>query len=628
MTQVILCIEDEQLILHTLVKEVQDVVGDAVQVEGASGGRAALDVFDDLLGKDGEFPIAISDYLMPDVNGDEVLAEIHRRSPMTKTILLTGKANIEGVGNAVNRAGLYHYITKPWEREDLALTVKEALKSYRQEKDLLNRLHDLEDERSKVLRERKVIDTLSRILTDKIEELEKQKGELEEVSKELNITTVEKLLIEQEAEKMSRLLSSLQNNLKNNLFIRSVLHSLVNMLQIQFSIDKRENRLVDEIRETVRLVTEKLGQTAPPELVTLNNELLPRISYQRKKTELNVHKSLTGYVKAVQRSLLGESVYFSAKPTNLTVIVSRVRQKYREILEDKKRGLIRFTLELHQDDVHLCVFDFALITIIENLLTNSIRKVLESKKTPMWIKLVTFEERIRNDVFTMLKWMDSGTGVEENRKKTIFEGDSDKTEEGDHGVGLSDIRNTVESVGGFVRETGVYGEGAVFLLGFPKVEKAEEIDFDKEIEEEQSFVFPKEMQRKAVFIVEDHINVARDLREFLQNAGIRKVEIFSSGKKVLDRLQETNGRPDLILTDLEMEPVDGGHLIESLRKRKIEVPVLVVSGMLFKDDPAGYARLIELNKLGVRDVVTKPVDFAELFEKLKRILKNPQAGGR
>ncbi len=41
--------------------------------------------------------------------------------------MLTGQADMEAVINAVNEANLYHYIGKPWETINLAMTIKEAL---------------------------------------------------------------------------------------------------------------------------------------------------------------------------------------------------------------------------------------------------------------------------------------------------------------------------------------------------------------------------------------------------------------------------------------------------------------------------------------------------------------------
>jgi response regulator RpfG family c-di-GMP phosphodiesterase len=69
---------------------------------------------------------------MPGMKGDEFLYIMHQKSRKTLSILLTGQADAEAVGRALNRAKLYRYISKPWEEPDLVLTIKEALRSYLQ----------------------------------------------------------------------------------------------------------------------------------------------------------------------------------------------------------------------------------------------------------------------------------------------------------------------------------------------------------------------------------------------------------------------------------------------------------------------------------------------------------------
>jgi sensor histidine kinase regulating citrate/malate metabolism len=143
--------------------------------------------------------------------------------------------------------------------------------------------------------------------------------------------------------------------------------------------------------------------------------------------------------------------------------------KYREILSGEKTGRpIRFTVDLPDAGIRLWIFDFALVNIVENLLANSIRKVLEAERGERWIRLAAGEAERMNEAYVILYWSDNGPGVPAERKRSIFEGDSDKVESGDHGVGLPDVKTTIESAGGFIREQGAPGAGAEFVLGFPK----------------------------------------------------------------------------------------------------------------------------------------------------------------
>jgi class 3 adenylate cyclase/ActR/RegA family two-component response regulator len=129
---VILCIDDEPMVLDSLRRQLSQALENEYEIETAIGGRDALELIEELLEEGSQIAVAISDYIMPDLKGDEVLKKIHEMSPCTLKIMLTGQASVEGITNAINTAKLYRYIAKPWQNEDLLLTVKEAIKSYSQ----------------------------------------------------------------------------------------------------------------------------------------------------------------------------------------------------------------------------------------------------------------------------------------------------------------------------------------------------------------------------------------------------------------------------------------------------------------------------------------------------------------
>ncbi|MGB3262723.1 MAG: adenylate/guanylate cyclase domain-containing protein [Microcoleus sp.] len=130
--QVIICVDDDNTVLKSLKAELQEAVGNAYLIEIAEGGEEALELLEELLLDGYEVPLIISDHIMPEMKGDELLKQVHLLSPQTIKIMLTGQADIEAVGNAIKNANLYRYMAKPWQQEDLNLTVKEAVNSYRQ----------------------------------------------------------------------------------------------------------------------------------------------------------------------------------------------------------------------------------------------------------------------------------------------------------------------------------------------------------------------------------------------------------------------------------------------------------------------------------------------------------------
>ena len=133
---VIVCIDDEPAVLDSLKIELKRALGNECIIETAEGGVDALELVKELQLENAEVALVLSDYIMPDIKGDELLGQIHRLSPQTLTIMLTGQADLTAVGNAIKSAKLYRYIPKPWHTEDLKITVLEAVHSYLQERKL------------------------------------------------------------------------------------------------------------------------------------------------------------------------------------------------------------------------------------------------------------------------------------------------------------------------------------------------------------------------------------------------------------------------------------------------------------------------------------------------------------
>ena len=74
--------------------------------------------------------LVISDYMMPGMNGAEFLRVVKERSPDTIRIMLTGHADTGAVMGAINEGAVYKFILKPWNDDDLRITVALALEQF------------------------------------------------------------------------------------------------------------------------------------------------------------------------------------------------------------------------------------------------------------------------------------------------------------------------------------------------------------------------------------------------------------------------------------------------------------------------------------------------------------------
>jgi len=71
--------------------------------------------------------LIITDQRMPQMTGVELLERILKKYPHIITIILTGYSDIDIVLKAINEIGVYKFILKPWENEDLYWTIVRAL---------------------------------------------------------------------------------------------------------------------------------------------------------------------------------------------------------------------------------------------------------------------------------------------------------------------------------------------------------------------------------------------------------------------------------------------------------------------------------------------------------------------
>lgn len=102
----------------------------------------------DILDKN-HIKVVISDQRMPDISGIELLKQIKSKYPDIILILMTGYTDLQAIIDAINEVGIYKYMAKPWEKEDLKLIINNAIKSYNLEKENNKLISDLKTAKEK-----------------------------------------------------------------------------------------------------------------------------------------------------------------------------------------------------------------------------------------------------------------------------------------------------------------------------------------------------------------------------------------------------------------------------------------------------------------------------------------------
>lgn len=85
--------------------------------------------------KENNIEIIITDQRMPNMTGVEFLEMVLQLNPDPMRILLTGYADLNAVIEAVNKGKIFHYLSKPWNEEELDMTILRAYDIYKKRKE-------------------------------------------------------------------------------------------------------------------------------------------------------------------------------------------------------------------------------------------------------------------------------------------------------------------------------------------------------------------------------------------------------------------------------------------------------------------------------------------------------------
>ena len=124
---VILCVDDERVILDSLKTQLKAAFGNVYLYEVAENAEEALELIEELNQDDINIILIVSDWLMPGMKGDEFLIQVHQFFPKIVKIMLTGQADYHAIERVSKTANLYRCLSKPWSENELIETLQAAL---------------------------------------------------------------------------------------------------------------------------------------------------------------------------------------------------------------------------------------------------------------------------------------------------------------------------------------------------------------------------------------------------------------------------------------------------------------------------------------------------------------------
>ncbi|MBI4881559.1 MAG: response regulator [Planctomycetes bacterium] len=119
----ILLVDDSPELLQALMRQHRKSFNLVI----AESGEEAVRLF----AEKGPFPVVVSDFQMPGMNGITFLGKVREQWPDTIRIMLTGQADVDVAVNAVNQGRIYRFLSKPCEKELFESVLNEALEQHR-----------------------------------------------------------------------------------------------------------------------------------------------------------------------------------------------------------------------------------------------------------------------------------------------------------------------------------------------------------------------------------------------------------------------------------------------------------------------------------------------------------------
>ena len=651
----ILTIDDERHIRESFRNYLED--HDFIVIT-AENGRVGLELFEQ------HHPdLVLVDLRMPEVDGLQVLQQIHTAAPDTPLIVISGTGVITDAVEAL-RLGAWDYLLKPVEDLDVLLhAVRRCLeraslirenRRYQQnlEEEIKNRTAELEKTYSSLREsEEKFVKifqfspdaiVISRMADNRIIDVNETFTNLLGFSRDEAVGhTTSELDIWVSDDDRRSILQRLQTqgeclNFNTNFRNREgvILAALYSSRTFELAGENHAISIARDMTEQRKLENqlmqaqkmESIGRLAGGVAHDFNNLLTSIMGY----TEMTIcdlepedphyHHLNTVYraaenAKILTRQLLafGRKQVLEMLPTDLGAVL----QGFERIIRRTIREDIRIEFRLAPDLNPVRADSAQLEQIIMNLAVNAQDAMpgggtllFETANVDLDEEYVHTHPGSRPETYVMLAVSDSGCGMDQNTLRNLFEPFFTTKPVGQGtGLGLSTVYGIVKQHDGNIFVYSEPGQGSTFKIYLPQIDESPQT---KEMAENLSPPGGSE----EIMVVEDNQAVRKLAVRFLENGGYR-VREAGDPEECIEILTNSDLKVDLLLTDVVMPGMNGRELFEKLAASHPDLKVLYMSG--YTDE--AIARHGVLNR-GVH-FIQKPFSIHDLLKKVRETIDSP-----
>ncbi len=253
--------------------------------------------------------------------------------------------------------------------------------------------------------------------------------------------------------------------------------------------------------------------------------------------------------------------------------------------------------------------------ILMNLCSNAAyameegKGVLEVSLREVDVDKITAQMRadLHEGRYAKLTVRDNGSGIDRETLDRIFEPFYTTKPRGEGtGMGLAVVHGIVHSHGGAIEVYSDLGKGTTFHIFLPIVMG--------DVDEEELLAEERVAGTGSILVVDDEEAVAQMLQEVMTYLGY-EVEVHTNSQQALESFREKPDAFDLMLTDLTMPNLTGIDLAREIHRIRAKLPIVLITGF------GQGLKMEELQEVGIRELVQKPVLTNELAEIIRRNLE-------
>ncbi len=177
------------------------------------------------------------------------------------------------------------------------------------------------------------------------------------------------------------------------------------------------------------------------------------------------------------------------------------------------------------------------------------------------------------------------------------------------GLGLSLVHGIIESHGGTIAVESTPGQGTVFDIYLPLVDRTDEKR--SHLQQQATAISSTEYH---LLCVDDETAIQDIFKEYISGMGY-KVTCLSDPVAALHELQQYPEKFDLLITDMTMPLMTGRQLAEKILSLNPDFPIIICTGFSVEIDRE------QALAIGIREYIEKPVDFNKLSQAIGRVLE-------